>query len=685
MRKVLLLIAAALIFCYDCFGQEKDSILYELVKLGENVNTRYHEAAPIISPDGNTLYFIVSDHPENNYGREHSQDIWYSQRDSTGNWKEAVHMSKPFNTHRYNQIMSVFNGGNSLLLKGGSGKHDGGFSVSHRRGNEWTKPEEIDVKDYKNMNQGLFSGAAMSPDGKVLVLYFNERSKNKYSDLYVSYNEGNDKWSKPVKIGDPINTVRDEFGPFIAADNETMYFATNRWGGLGSMDIYKTRRLDDTWLKWSEPENVGPPLNTSGFDAYFSIDATGQNAFTSRAFMSPDGGSLDILGLIPKPKVYLSGHVKNKKTGEPLKLDVTYFADNQEGNNIFTTDKEGFYEILITERGDYKFNGYLEGFVELNDSLDLTQIEGEQRMTKDFLMVPKRAELFLYGRVKNVETEDPLAVDVHYGKESEKIGTIRSNADNGYYSVQLPDEGKYILSVNAAGYKKLKESIVVETELSYEEFEKNLLLEPLITLKGYVYNQKNNEPLSIDFKFEAADGDTTKNVHSNEDGYYTVGVPKKGKYYFKASTEGFLNLTDSAELAYDPYGNTKDLYLLPIEVGVTVRLNNIFFDFDKTTLRSESFPELDRVVELLNQNPTIAIEIAGHTDNQGSDEYNEKLSQGRAEEVRNYLISQGIDDDRVVAKGYGESRPEATNQTEEGRQVNRRVEFTVLNNDFQEQ
>lgn len=115
-----------------------------------------------------------------------------------------------------------------------------------------------------------------------------------------------------------------------------------------------------------------------------------------------------------------------------------------------------------------------------------------------------------------------------------------------------------------------------------------------------------------------------------------------------------------------------------IEVGVTVRLENIYFDFDKTTLKSESFTELNKVVELLNQNSSVEIEIAGHTDNKGSDQYNEDLSQGRSQSVVDYLISQGIASYRLSARGYGESKPVDTNDTDAGRANNRRVEFTVL-------
>ena len=122
----------------------------------------------------------------------------------------------------------------------------------------------------------------------------------------------------------------------------------------------------------------------------------------------------------------------------------------------------------------------------------------------------------------------------------------------------------------------------------------------------------------------------------------------------------------------------KDLYLDRIEIGSTVRLDNIFFDFDKATLRPESMTELNMVVDFLKSNPSVKIEIAGHTDSKGSDEYNLALSDGRAGAVRAYLLENWIEPDRVTSNGYGESKPVDTNETDEGRQRNRRVEFTVL-------
>jgi OmpA-OmpF porin, OOP family len=162
-------------------------------------------------------------------------------------------------------------------------------------------------------------------------------------------------------------------------------------------------------------------------------------------------------------------------------------------------------------------------------------------------------------------------------------------------------------------------------------------------------------------------------------GKYEQEIKVLGTYRLSASAEGYLNATDSSEvLDEETTPVIKDLYLQPIEVGLTVRLKNIYFDFDKTTLKSESFVELNKVVEFLKSNPTVEIEISGHTDSKGSDDYNLNLSQGRSQSVVDYIAGQGIDAFRLTAHGYGESKPIDTNNTEDGRANNRRVEFTVV-------
>jgi outer membrane protein OmpA-like peptidoglycan-associated protein len=585
MRTIFFILLSILSTISSAQDQEA---LWEMKKFGRNVNSRFHDSAPIISPDGKTLYFFVADHPENNYGVDNSQDIWYCQKDEYGEWGQAIHMKAPLNTHRYNQVMSVLADGNTLLIRGSNGNSEG-LSITSKTNGKWTNPKSQRIPDYERLNKGRFSGAFMSSDGSVLVLYFSETKDANRSDLYVSFREGQNSWTSPQKIGAPINTHLDEFGPFITADNKTLFFASNRGGGYGSADIYRSERLDDTWLNWSKPVNIGPPVNTGGFDAYFSMDASGKDIFSTRAFMSADGGSLDIIGLVPIPQISLSGYVRNKKNNQPIEVELQYMAVKKDTGWIHT-NHEGFYEIILHKRALYEFSAIKEGYELMIDTVDFTLTKGDVHLQRDFYMNPQMMEL-----------------------------------------------------------------------------------------SGYVMNKKDFLPMSIELTIESEKMEIRR-VHSNDEGFYHTQIPRIGKYYFRASKEGFMNLSDSlAIVEFDPYnGITKDLYMMPIEVGITVRLNNIFFDFDKTTLRPESIPQLDRVVEFMKNNPSVKVEIGGHTDSRGSDAYNINLSQGRADAVVNYVLGHGIDFHRILARGYGEHHPVASNTTDEGRQTNRRVEFKIL-------
>lgn len=670
---VLLLLGCAI----SIYGQDK-KILYEMVELERGVNSRFHDAAPIISPDGNTLYFFVANHPDNKFGINNSQDIWFSEKDEHGRWQDAVHMPPPLNTHQFNQVLSVLGNGDLLFIRGGRGTSDNDFSFTRKINGNWTEPEPVEVKGYNKMKKGIFSGGYLSSDGSVLLLYFSEIENSKHSDIYVSFLEGPNRFSRPEKIGEPISTRRDEFGPYLTADMKTMYFASNRWGGLGNSDIYRTERLDDTWKHWSEPVNIGEPINTDGFDAYFSIDAEEKTAFTTRAYMSADGGHLNIIGLVPRPEIHLSGTVRNKETKNPVQVDLEYIAVKKD-TGFFLTNQTGEYEATLTNRAVYQFVIVKEGFEILRDSLDLSRVEDYAEIQKDFYLIPQKANIIIFGSVMEEGTQFPLESEISLSSGTQHIISTRSEPIQGYYRTQLPGNANYRVNINLTGYHPFADSLTIHTDQLYDEFERDFFLKPLIELSGFVMNQKNDQLMSITINYED-ENENQGTFTSDVNGYYHVYLPEEGKYFFHSVKEGFINLNDSITIEdYNPRENLmKNLYMVPIEVGITVRLNKIFFDFDKTNLRPESFPELNRVVEFLNENPSTQIEIGGHTDSMGTDEYNDSLSQGRANAVREYLLHEGIPNKRVVSVGYGENIPEATNDTDEGRQTNRRVEFTVL-------
>jgi outer membrane protein OmpA-like peptidoglycan-associated protein len=201
---------------------------------------------------------------------------------------------------------------------------------------------------------------------------------------------------------------------------------------------------------------------------------------------------------------------------------------------------------------------------------------------------------------------------------------------------------------------------------------------PKLVVWGNVYDRETEEGVEADVIYQTFQIDIDSAW--SEEGFYEVNLIGEGRYEINAKAEGYMNGTDQLEIPYFENDTVvrKDIYLDRIAIGTTVRLNNIFFDFDKATLRPESMTELNAVVEFLKTNPTVKIEIAGHTDSKGSDAYNLSLSDGRAAAVRSYLLEQWIDVDRVTSRGYGESVPVATNETDQGRQENRRVEFTIL-------
>lgn len=559
---------------------------YELVKMGPEVNSKvYHEVAPIISVDGKKLYFVVNNHPENTYAKDNSQDIWFSTKDDKGNWSQAKRVGSPLNANRYNQVFSILPDG-SLFVRGGRSKNSKGFSIVSPSGS-W---KELPIKDFDKMDKGTFNGGSISSDGKHVVMYFSEATGSNRSDLYLSSEQSDGSWSRPVKL--PLSSSSDEFGPFIGPDQNTLYFASDRIvpGRMGNVDIYKTTRLDNTWMNWSPPVNMGKGINTTGGDAYFSMDAQG-NVFTCRMGALIDGGNYDIFILKPRDiKIMLNVTVQNEKTQQIIPGFVDLNLKDQRIN--LKSSAPGKFEIRLPEVETFSLHGTAQGFLPKDQDFKMPKVNNDTTLRVVINLTPIARKLIVAGNVFDKKSGQSLNAKVEIQSKANKATSFVVDATGGKYEQEVTSLGAYALT---------------------------------------------------------------------------------------GSAEGYLNSTDSVRLANENESPaTRDLYLLPIEVGATVRLNNIYFDFDKTTLKSVSFVELNKVVDFLKQNAHVEIEIEGHTDNKGSDEYNLNLSQGRSQSVVDYLVEQGIDRGRLKAHGFGESKPIDTNDTEEGRANNRRVEFTVV-------
>jgi outer membrane protein OmpA-like peptidoglycan-associated protein len=498
MKGIVILASIVSVFSYG-----------QMENVGSLANSEYEELSPYVTPDGSKLFFIREAHPGNtDFGD--TQDIWWCSLENDIITSEAKHLGFPFNTLQKNDLSYQSPDGQTRVIKGvldnvGKFKHSG-YSISRKTEKGWSDPEEMHIKSYDFMVRGKYVDMCMAPGGNVMILSFSEEKNSPNSELYLSRNTSGNDWTKPEKLN---FTVPGDFGAFVAADGKTLYFSGIRSNGFGSSDIYVVHRTDDTWLNWSEPENLGPEINTAEWDAYFIVSPTGKHAFMT----STRGGSSDIYSFSlekikeevkPDPVIIVEGKVQNSETGAPLSADLVY------------TD------------------------------LALNSVQG--------------------------------------------IG--KSASADGMYKLVLPYGNNFSINAQLTGF--------------YGE-----------------------------------------SIH--------------------------LDLKDKGEFTTVKH----DIFLKPMKLETVVRLNNVFFETGKWELLTESKTELDGLVKILTQNPTMKIELRGHTDNVGNDETNLTLSENRAKSVMTYLTEQGIMADRLTSKGFGETQPVTTNETVEGRQQNRRVEFII--------
>ncbi len=479
---------------------------YNPQNLGPKVNSKQMEYFPSISADGLTLVFTY----RSLEGEETDEDFWVTTRDSVeGEWKKAEPLRGFLNTHLNEGAQSLTAEGNLIYFAAcerpeGYGSCDI-FASFYEGDGMWSKP--INVGDA--VNSVLWeSQPSISSDGRTLYFVRGKNSFARNIEIYYATLGDDGRFTEAKKLEGLVNTPGQETSPFIHFDNQSLYFSSNGHPGMGDLDFFVSRRQPDG--TWGEPQNLGYPINTKGQE--FSL------------IVAPDG-----------------------KTG--------FFAS--------TTIAGGFGE------------------------LDL-------------------------------------------------------------YSFELPEESRAI-------------------EIAY--------------IRGKVINQKTREPIAAKIEFsDLATGEVVLQEQSGRDGNYFTVLPGNSDYALSIQKQGFLFYsknfslaTQSAEKAF-----ILNVELVPIEVGKKVKLENVFFDFDSYELDEKSYAELQTVQNFLDENPSVKIAIEGHTDNQGTAAYNKTLSNNRAKAVYQYLVDAGVEAGRLSYQGYGDTQPVATNDTEEGRALNRRTEIKIV-------
>ena len=361
--------------------------------LGLHINSDFTETKPVISGDGNTLYFCRQNHPKNIRGKQDEQDIYYSRLED-GQWTAAKNMGWPLNDQHPNGISSVSPDGNSLLLineyiSGGYVKP--GVSIAHKNKKGWSYPKKLEIENFYNFSP--YVDYFMSSNGKVLFLSIQRRNGSGDQDLYVSLMK-NGNWTEPINLGSTVNTSGADFAPFLAADGKTLYFASEGHPGYGGSDIFYSKRLDKTWVNWSTPVNLGPAVNTQTWDAYYSISAKGNYAyFVSK---NEENNSKDIYRIRlpeevrPDPVILVKGKVLNANTNEPLSASVHFKPKKafSEYGIARSDPQNGNYKIVLPKGNSYKYLAKIEGYLSLSKYIDLTEANRYGEVEENLYLVP---------------------------------------------------------------------------------------------------------------------------------------------------------------------------------------------------------------------------------------------------------------------------------------------------------
>ncbi len=365
-------------------------------RMSDNVNSPSEELNPVISPDGGILYFSRDDNPEIQ-GLE-KDDIFFSEY-KDGQWGPAVKMGPPLNNNGDCGVISVSADNRTLLLRGDYDNDDRtskeGLYISHKTGQGWEKPSLVEIKGYENKdNEEDFF---LSSDKTILLSSFENNNSSGERDLFVSFLQPDDTWSEPLNLGNVVNTSSNDFSPFLAADNVTLYYSSFGMPSYGKADIYVTRRLDDTWKSWSPPLNLGDVINTELNDQGFALAASGTEAYISSE--KNTAGKADLFKVTlpppvqPQPVVLIYGKVFDATTGETMGTEITYedLAEDKELGNTESNADNGEYKIILPYGEHYGLNANRPGYMPLSENIDIAEKKSYQEIHVDLYMVPVKA------------------------------------------------------------------------------------------------------------------------------------------------------------------------------------------------------------------------------------------------------------------------------------------------------
>jgi outer membrane protein OmpA-like peptidoglycan-associated protein len=529
---------------------------FSIVNIGREINSEYEDYAPVLNEQEDEIVFTTRRRDDNlneNVFEDNKpwEDIFIARKKGD-KWEYAKNIGAPVNTPYHNSNSALSADGSILFLY--TDENNGDLYFTENVNGQWSAPEPL-----PGIINSSFEEKSVTISSDEKTLYFSSNRPGGFGglDIYKATKDSKGEWSNVKNLGPNVNTEFDDDGPFIDYDGVTLYFSSMGRDGMGGFDIFKSS-FDAQANQWSEPENLGYPINTPDDDIYFVTSKDSKRAYYSS--VREDGMGYTDIYMITIPE--------GLKNAEPVvaKNDPTPVDTAAVANTTPTT----------TQPAD---------------------VEPQPDKTRQQPVKKEMQPLKFVVTVLDAENQNALDAKIRMVGAKDNVIVGMNNLGNGVFEFN-------VTSKTAKDYR-----VSVERD-------------------GYAFQ---NFTVRLD------------------------GVSEEGR-----TVNRTIEMRKLAE-------------------RVTGILRNIYFDFDKASFKTESYAELNLLENMLRSNSAISVEIAGHTDAIGTRDYNIYLSRKRAEAVKDYLTKKGIDARRIKAVGYGKSKPLASNDDEnEGRELNRRVEFRVL-------
>ena len=719
--------------------KKKDAEQVKIENMGEVINTEFAEHSPVISANDSILLFTarrpecLGADPEAHF---YDEDIYISHRQGdNGEWSKAENIGRPVNAKGHDATISLTADGQKLYLY--RHKKAGGLFVTDfdTLGKKWEEPRAIK----KPLNSKYYE-ASICQSADSSTLFFTSDRPGGYGgrDIYMVYLDDKNKWTEPQNLGPTINTPFDEDAPYFHPDGKTLYYSSNGPGSMGGFDIFVSEIDSSVESGWLEPLNMGIPVNTPDDDIYFVLSADGKSGYYSSG-KEGGYGEKDIYQIrfpyYPYPRRYhiveLAGLVQDVQTLDTFKALVTLVDNttNEILDSMYTgVDSASYYFILEPERSyslKVSANGYSPTQAELlTPSLEENDIFLKKNL---FLDKPKEEPVVMptapiFPEIQHIYYDFDRD-DLRDGspQELDMVAQVLEQNDDFVLNILAHTDwfGTYTYNVDLsqrraeAAYEYLTEVRGISPDRIVKgHFSENSPIESNEGDEGRQYNRRSEfeflrkgevvfrsvklrkgvEGVAVDHTaprgkpgFDNPDELIADNSPAQPDSGPDTSPTEESP---AEESEVVTVMTDNPENDPDPeyeFDANSVLNAAPLNAPVKAiladdPLHHIYFDFDKYNLRGVSKDELQKIKMILEADPSLELEIFGHTDSHGSINYNQRLSENRSNSAFDYLTEQGIAQNQLIMTGFSELQPLDANSNDRGRQNNRRVEFRIVKN-----